>query len=386
MRSATVALLAMAFLGLGATSVDAQGKGAAKGDANKNEPRNKKDAGDKKDDEKPQPSSGNAQPGNSVTAPQPWTAEQTKAFVKVGMKWKYDVKYNTKISGYSKTEVSTTTGTGYATATVEGSEGGREGSPEFSTRTWEKPAGDMRQFPASKTKTSDVKLKTAAGTFDCVLYESSEATDVAGKPQQVSSKYWYIKDKPGVVGKLETKGNGLDIFMEIVEFSTGNGTSAFGPVGQPWSEEELKGFLKVGMTWKVKRVVTQGKSLKTTHIKYEITEVREAFGFTRRETPVDEKGGDGTPRSVTLAWKSAGGEFPGFTGRNTKITEEKLKTAAGRFDCKVYDHVPAEARAAGKRKSKMWFVKDKPGVIAKSESDTEDGTMVNELVEFNEGK
>lgn len=64
---------------------------------------------------------------------------------------------------------------------------------------------------AMETKPYDQKVNTAAGSFDCALYENS------------GSKTWIAKDVPlGGIVKMETP----QMTMELVEYGTGGGGAA----------------------------------------------------------------------------------------------------------------------------------------------------------------
>lgn len=153
----------------------------------------------------------------------------------------------------------------------------------------------------------------------------------------------------------------------------------------PWTLDEVKKGMKAGATAKYKIVSNFGGMENESYYLQELTEVNEK-GYKSKNTNMDKDGKPmGDPTTEEKTWESFGDDLK-FTDADTKVSEGKCKVGAGEFDCKIYTQTKEEAGA--KNVMVFYFIKDKPGHIAKvtMESTGADGkvagTMSYELVEI----
>lgn len=140
----------------------------------------------------------------------------------------------------------------------------------------------------------------------------------------------------------------------------------------PWTLDEVKKAMKAGQTAKFKLVSTyEGKD--TVYLMtQEVTEVSDK-GYKSKTTTTDADGkAMGEPTEESKNWDDF---YKGldFTDADTKITEGKAKVGAGEFDCKIYTQTKDEN--GSKTTTAYYFVKDKPGYIAKLTSESVTGEI-----------
>jgi hypothetical protein len=152
----------------------------------------------------------------------------------------------------------------------------------------------------------------------------------------------------------------------------------------PWTLDEVKKGMKAGATAKYKIVSNFGGSENTSFYLQELTEVNEK-GYKSKNTSMDAEGkAIGEPETEEKTWEAFGDELK-FTDADTKVSEGKCKVGAGEFDCKIYTQTKEEE--GGKQVMVFYFIKDKPGHIAKVSMEMTGadgkvaGTMSYELVE-----
>jgi hypothetical protein len=143
----------------------------------------------------------------------------------------------------------------------------------------------------------------------------------------------------------------------------------------PFKVEDLKKTLAKGLVlkWKLAQTsVADGRtSTLTTFVKVEVTEAGEKE-FTLATTRLTEKDEDAGSWEQSLPWTAdatpapLGGKeyYPGmFSSANTKVSEEKVSTAAGSIDATLYAW--SETGGDWTFTLRTWFAKDRPGVIVK---------------------
>ena len=153
----------------------------------------------------------------------------------------------------------------------------------------------------------------------------------------------------------------------------------------PWTLDECKKAWKKGMSMKLKATSKSGDKEEVSFTLEEITEITEK-GYKHKTTNMDAEGKvKGEPTEQEQAWEDY---FKGmdFTDKDTTVTEETIKVGAGEYDCKVYTQVKDEN--GSKSTGKCYFVKNKPGYIAKYSMEGAYGEMkfsyTMELVEVKE--
>jgi hypothetical protein len=133
-------------------------------------------------------------------------------------------------------------------------------------------------------------------------------------------------------------------------------------VDMPWTLDQVKKAIKKGQSAKYKLTSKAGDKEETGYMLEEVTDVTDK-GYKTKTTMMDAEGkakGDATESEKE--WEKI---FEGmeFTDKDTTIKDEKIKVTAGEYDCKVYTHTKEEE--GSKSTSVIWFIKDKPGHIAK---------------------
>jgi hypothetical protein len=145
----------------------------------------------------------------------------------------------------------------------------------------------------------------------------------------------------------------------------------------PWTAEDFKKSAKAGMMQKYKIVTKFGDQETVSYMTTELTEVTDKGYKSKTVTYNDKNEAQGEPDVDEKTWDKAweGLEF----GPNTKISDEKIKVAAGEFECKLYAEDKEEDGM--KQTMKIWFVTKKPGHIAKLEVSSDMFSYSMELVE-----
>ena len=155
----------------------------------------------------------------------------------------------------------------------------------------------------------------------------------------------------------------------------------------PWTVAEFKKAWKQGTKTKFKVVK---KSVDGEEVAFLIREVTSVYddGYSVESTTCD-KNGKAIPESVEdygQSWDACGSPRT-FTDKDTKISHEKIKVAAGEFECVVYTQ--SRSKNGDSSTTVLYFIKSKPGHYAKLTIDAESKgkklSSVYELVELNEG-
>ena len=152
----------------------------------------------------------------------------------------------------------------------------------------------------------------------------------------------------------------------------------------PWSIDEVKKSMKAGSSMKIKVETDTNGTKSITWMTTEITEVSDS-GYKSKETTIDEKGKQVEGTEVETYEKEWDGLYAEFLNSEAKVSEGKVKVGAGEFNCKIYE--TKVEKDGAKTQMKVWFIKDKPGFLAKVEYTVEgEGMKISSVITVEEIK
>jgi len=154
-------------------------------------------------------------------------------------------------------------------------------------------------------------------------------------------------------------------------------------LGLPWTADEIKKNIKVGMSMLFKVETIIGEKATTTYQKMEVTAVTDE-GYTMKTTSMDaDKKETGKAKEKTQKWSEYMSSMK-FSKTDTTVSDESIEVPAGKFDCKVYTKLQKQRGA--EVTIKFYFPKDKPGSLAKMSADATGYKMVQTLEEWKSGE
>jgi len=320
----------------------------------------------------------------------PWTAEEIKKAWKKGCTTKYKVVIKSARSEISEIRLHETTDVSdecYTVKTTYPDEDAPDAPVPASSEEvrWDHFERKMN-YTDKNTTVRDEKVKVGAGEFECKVYTLTSSKD--GNP--TSHACYYIKDKPGHYAKIVYEQGHKDaretFVHELLELKPEPEAIAK-TLDLPWTVAEFKKAWKQGTKTKFKVVK---KSVDGEEVAFLIREVTSVYddGYSVESTTCD-KNGKAIPESVEdygQSWDACGSPRT-FTDKDTKISHEKTKVAAGEFECVVYTQ--SRSKNGDSSTTVLYFIKSKPGHYAKLTIDAESKgkklSSVYELVELNEG-
>lgn len=302
-----------------------------------------------------------------------WTVEEIRESWGKGASYHYALKSEGDGEGRAAIEVWNVSEKGFSTRSGMGEKGKflkYEGTEE---RTWEKHFEGLADMVAGATTKQD-KVATELMEFDCTLYTTVREEENGKWTMQL----WLSKDLPGVFVKASRTGEMKDKVDKEEWLLTKIGTPQS---ERPWSDE------KVAEAWKdgAKMVFSAAQGGEKATITLNILKA-DADGIKYTSTELVD-GKERGPSEETNTWEEffASVMPPRW---DTTRTEEKLKTAAGEFDCVKYTHTTKDEDSS--TSITTWAAKDKPGLLVKIVQGFSFGEesmeMVLELTEYKYGK
>lgn len=136
----------------------------------------------------------------------------------------------------------------------------------------------------------------------------------------------------------------------------------------PWSLDDIKKSIKVGSKMKLKMVSEANGTKSTMFMAWEVTEVTEK-GYKAKTSYLDENGKAPEGAEDETEEKEWDSYMAELVSADAKVSTEKVKVGAGEFECKLY--ATSVEKDGAKISQKVWFIKDKPGYVAKIEMTSE---------------
>jgi hypothetical protein len=138
----------------------------------------------------------------------------------------------------------------------------------------------------------------------------------------------------------------------------------------PWSVDDIKKSIKKGGSMKFKLEQDANGTTTTNFMTTEITEVTDS-GYKTKTTYTDKDGKpvEGMEADEDESEKAWGDMYGEFLNANVKVSDDKVKVGDKEYACKLYQQTLEETGA--KIVLKIWFIKDKPGYLAKMVSHVE---------------
>lgn len=134
-------------------------------------------------------------------------------------------------------------------------------------------------------------------------------------------------------------------------------------------------YKKKGRTWTWKNTAKYSGFEMISYTKQEVIEVSDTKAKIKTTTmDKDKKETYSSDYEIEFAATTTDGSSDGT--KAPEMTEEKIKVEAGEFECMKW------TSEAGGSKTTVWTSKKNPGLLVKSESKSDAGENVMELVEF----
>lgn len=153
----------------------------------------------------------------------PWTTDEIKKSVKKGatMLFKNEQVMGEKTTtNYTKMEFTAVTEEGYTSKSTNLDAEKKEiGKPKEKTEKWADYMAKMK-FTKADTTVSEESIETPAGKFDCKVYTQVQKRGGG----EMTIKFYFPKDKPGMLAKVTGEGNGFKMTQVLEELNTGEET------------------------------------------------------------------------------------------------------------------------------------------------------------------
>lgn len=299
----------------------------------------------------------------------PWTAEDARKSWGKGVSFLFDVDTEGG-KGWMRWEAEEITEKGFKSSEIvcEGEAAPRTRKPR--EQEWEKHLSGLQRELAEAVKSTG-EVEVPYGKIACDIYTI--------KKEEGTQKVALSATVAGMVVLMEIEAKRGD----KRDYEKWSLRSIDAPVCEaPWTHDKIAENFKAG----TKTVYTGKSSDGDAKIEYVIT-ASDIKGMTSVGT---ETYGSNEPKKgepMTATWDAYLRYFvpPRF---DTKISEEKLKTPAGEFECVVFAH-SAESEG-GKMTQKVWLAKSEPGLMVRCDVEQQFGDKKMfynmELSEFVKGK
>ncbi|MBE7491404.1 MAG: hypothetical protein HS108_06570 [Planctomycetes bacterium] len=240
-----------------------------------------------------------------------------------------------------------------------------------------KPDENTFKDPIGFVKSKQEKLKTPAGTFDCIKFVSPE-----------NAAIWRSVDYPGLMVKSDDRFG----MRELVafDFIDGDPVQPEGkakpkkPKPVKADDDEKRLFKKKGRKWLVKTSTFSGPADKRARRfdmrQFEVTAVKpdEATVESLRLTLLKEKIKGETPEVLTIRFDDFAAQLkPAEASREDRV--ERRKVTGGVFTCRVYTFTDKDGR-----EGTAWYANEWPGLCVRRHVKGQDFEQISELIEFTE--
>lgn len=234
--------------------------------------------------------------------------------------------------------------------------------------------------PIGYTKSKQEKLKTDAGTFDCILWVSLGREDG-------DSRIWRSIDFPGLIVKQSDRFG----TRTLVEFTWVEGDPGYKAPGKkkkkkdddPEEIDPKRLFSSKGATW-VHHIDTARGERGTRSIEvqqYQVTKVSEEgceVEITKLTQLLEKIKGE-EPRKLEIKFDDTFSANLEPTERSRVERTELRITDVGLFECTVYLYKDEEGREA-----RAWYAKEWPGLVVRRVIEGENYSQVTRIIKFEE--
>jgi hypothetical protein len=250
---------------------------------------------------------------------------------------------------------------------------------EFVVKVNFKDDAPQLKDPPGYNKSKQEKVKTDAGTFDCILWVSLGREDG-------DSRIWRSIDFPGLVVKQSDRFG----TRTLVEFTWVEGDPGYKAPAKKKKKKEEKPdeidpkrlFSSKGATW-VHHIDTKRGERGTRSIEvlqYQVAKVS-ADGCELEVTKLTqllEKIKGETPQKLEIKFDSISEHLEPKERSRLERTELRI-TDVGLFECNVYLYKDEEGREA-----RAWYAKEWPGLVVRRVIEGENYSQVASIVKFEE--
>ena len=234
--------------------------------------------------------------------------------------------------------------------------------------------------PVGFKKSKLEKVKTPAGTFECVLWTSSNQRDDG------DAKLWRSVDFPGLTVKQSDRFG----TREIIEFTWIDGDPGYKSKGKKKKNDDEETeidpkrlFTTKGALWVHQTEIVKGergfKSFSTVQYEVEKVSDEECEIEVTKLTQLLQKLKGEDPETRVIKFDDTFNENLEPQERSREERTEKRLTEVGLFECTVYAFKDAEGR-----EGHAWYAKEWPGLMVRRVIKGELYKEVTNLVKFEE--
>ncbi|MCB9933991.1 MAG: hypothetical protein H6841_11285 [Planctomycetes bacterium] len=251
---------------------------------------------------------------------------------------------------------------------------------EFVLKIEFKQDGPQFKDPPGYTKSKQEKVKTDAGTFDCILWVSLGREDG-------DSRIWRSIDFPGLIVKQSDRFG----TRTLTEFTWVEGDPGYKAPGKkkkkkdddPEEIDPKRLYSSKGATWILRTDTERGergtKSIDVTQ--YEITKVSEEgceIEVTKLTQLLERMKGE-DPQTLKIAFDDTYSANLEPKERSRVERTELRITDVGLFECTVYVYKDEEGREA-----RAWYAREWPGLVVRRVVEGENFKQLSKIIKFEE--